>query len=100
AIGSAAQTSGKAFIPYFAEVMKRLQPMMAYQGEQDDMLLRGIATDTAGAIATAVGKEIFTPYLEPLMKLAIEALQLQGARLRETSYSFFTLMASVFGEDM
>ncbi|KAI9598658.1 armadillo-type protein [Syncephalis fuscata] len=101
AVGSAAQTSGPAFAPYFHEVMVRLQPMMAYQGtEDDDVVLRGVATDTAGAIATAVGKEAFMPYLEPTMLLAVEALQLQGPRLRETSYSFFTLMAGVFGESM
>ncbi|RKP24485.1 armadillo-type protein, partial [Syncephalis pseudoplumigaleata] len=101
AIGSAAQTAGTAFTPYFQEVMVRLQPMMAYRGsDADDIVLRGVATDTAGAIASAVGKDAFMPYLEPTMQLAVEALSLEGPRLRETSYSFFTLMAGVFGEAM
>ncbi|KAI8344311.1 armadillo-type protein [Chlamydoabsidia padenii] len=99
AIGSGAHAAGEAFQPYFGEVLPRIRHLMSLKETADDNLLRGVATDSAGAIAEAVGADIFRPYTQDLMNLAIEQLQLDTPRLRECSYAFFSILARVFGEE-
>ncbi|KAI9302006.1 armadillo-type protein [Cunninghamella echinulata] len=99
AIGSAAHAAGESFQPYFGEVLPRIRHFMSLKESTDDTLLRGVATDSAGAIAEAVGADMFRPYTQDLMTLAIEQLQLDSPRLRECSYAFFSILARVFGED-
>jgi hypothetical protein len=61
AIGSAAHASEEAFRPFFGHVMPRIQAFMALADVDDDdaMSLRAVATDTAAAIAPAVGRDMF-----------------------------------------
>ncbi|CAO3681569.1 unnamed protein product [Rhizopus stolonifer] len=99
AIGSAAHAAGESFEPYFAQVMPRIRHLMTLTEGTDDALLRGVATDSAGAIAEAVGADKFRPFTQDLMALAIEQLTLESPRLRESSYAFFSIMARVFGEE-
>ncbi|KAF7724391.1 hypothetical protein EC973_001116 [Apophysomyces ossiformis] len=99
AIGSAAHSAGEAFQPYFGEVLPRIRMLMSLSTGADDALLRGVATDSAGAIAEAAGADLFRPYTQDLMALAIEQLQLDSPRLRECSYAFFSILARVFGEE-
>ncbi|KAG1241078.1 hypothetical protein G6F68_017041 [Rhizopus microsporus] len=99
AIGSAAHAAGESFEPYFAQIMPRIRHLMTLTEGTDDTLLRGVATDSAGAIAEAVGAEKFRPFTQDLMALAIEQLTLESPRLRESSYAFFSIMARVFGEE-
>lgn len=99
AIGSAAHSSKESFQPYFNEVMPRIRQLMSATSGNDDGLLRGVASDTAGAIAEAVGADVFRPHTQDFMNLAIEQLNLDSPRLRECSYAFFSVMASVFGEE-
>ncbi|KAG1472937.1 hypothetical protein G6F56_001242 [Rhizopus delemar] len=99
AIGSAAHAAGESFEPYFAQVMPRIRHLMTLIEGTDDALLRGVATDSAGAIAEAVGADKFRPFTQDLMALAIEQLTLESPRLRESSYAFFSIMARVFGEE-
>ncbi|KAG1647193.1 hypothetical protein G6F44_000087 [Rhizopus delemar] len=99
AIGSAAHAAGESFEPYFAQIMPRIRHLMTLTEGTDDTLLRRVATDSAGAIAEAVGAEKFRPFTQDLMALAIEQLTLESPRLRESSYAFFSIMARVFGEE-
>ncbi|KXS17792.1 ARM repeat-containing protein [Gonapodya prolifera JEL478] len=106
AIGSTAHAAGEAFRPYFDAVVPRLQAMMALRGVSPDgrpleieVSCRGVATDTIGAIADAVGKEAFAPYLEPFMKAAMEGLKMENHRLRECSYCFFATAAKLYEEE-
>ncbi|CAO3593935.1 unnamed protein product [Absidia cylindrospora] len=99
AIGSGAHAAGEAFQPYFGEVLPRIRHLMSLKETADDTLLRGVATDSAGAIAEAVGADLFRPVTQDLMNLAIEQLQLDSPRLRECSYAFFSILARVFGEE-
>ncbi|KAL1920186.1 uncharacterized protein VTP21DRAFT_1332 [Calcarisporiella thermophila] len=99
ALGSAAHAAEEKFVPYFPQVIARLQQLMALKGSQDELLLRGIVTDTVGAVAEAVGAEVFRPYFAPLMQLALEGMQLDESRLRECSYCFFAIMARVFEDE-
>ncbi|KAF9432577.1 hypothetical protein BGZ76_010601 [Entomortierella beljakovae] len=99
AIGSAAHASGEKFTPYFTEVTRRLQHLMTLRSNEDDLMLRAVSTDALGAIAEAVGKETFRPYLNDLMNLALEGLHLNNTRLRECGYYFFAGIAQVFEDE-
>jgi hypothetical protein len=99
AIGSAAHASKANFIPYFQETMHRMQHFLILTGEGEETELRGITMDTVGTFAEAVGKDLFRPYYEPLMKQAFQGIDLGSPRLRECSFLFFGVMASVFGEE-
>ncbi|KAI8331553.1 armadillo-type protein [Chlamydoabsidia padenii] len=99
AIGSGAHAAGESFQPYFGQVLPRIRHLMSLKETSEDNLLRGVATDSAGAIAEAVGADMFRPYTQDLMTLAIEQLELDSPRLRECSYAFFSILARVFGED-
>lgn len=99
AIGSAAHAAGEAFQPYFSQVLPRIMQLMSMKESADEQLLRGVATDTAGSIAEAVGAEVFRPFVQNLMILAVEQLQLDSPRLRECSFALFSNLARVFGEE-
>ncbi|RCH94783.1 hypothetical protein CU098_000953 [Rhizopus stolonifer] len=99
AIGSAAHAARDAFQPYFGEVLPRIVQFMSLKESTDDQLLRGVATDTAGSMAEAVGADVFRPYVQNLMSLAVEQLYLDSPRLRECSYALFSNFARVFGEE-
>jgi hypothetical protein len=99
AIGSAAHASKDQFTPYFRDTMNRMQHFLVLTGEGEETELRGITMDTVGTFAEAVGKDLFRPYYEPLMKQAFQGIELGSARLRECSFLFFGVMAGVFGEE-
>ncbi|KAG0067192.1 hypothetical protein BGZ89_006368 [Linnemannia elongata] len=99
AIGSAAHASGPEFTPYFVEVTKRLQHLMSLRSNDDEIMLRSVSTDALGAIAVAVGKDAFRPYLNDLMVLAMEGLHLSNSRLRECGFYFFAGIAQVFADE-
>ncbi|KAF9156890.1 hypothetical protein BGX20_004147, partial [Mortierella sp. AD010] len=99
AIGSAAHASGPEFAPYFPEVMKRLQHLMTLHSNEDELMLRAVSTDALGAIAAAVGKDAFRPYLNDLMTLAMQGLLLDNNRLRECGYYFFAGISQVFEDE-
>jgi hypothetical protein len=99
AIGSAAHAAQAGFIPYFEASISRMQVFLTLKTDGEETDLRGIATDTLGTIAEAVGKDVFRPYFQPCVKLAFEGLILDNARLRECSFIFFATMAKVFGDE-
>ncbi|KAJ1963137.1 hypothetical protein GGI12_002236, partial [Dipsacomyces acuminosporus] len=99
AIGSAAHSSGDAFAPYFNEVVARIKQAMSLTGEDDALALRGVATDTAGAIAEAVGKDAFRPHLEETMKLALEGMEIESSNMRDCGFCYFGVMSRVFREE-
>ncbi|KAG0344463.1 hypothetical protein BG004_004468 [Podila humilis] len=99
AIGSAAHASGGAFAPYFGEILQRLRVLMTLHSNEDELLLRGVSTDALGSIADAVGKETFRPYLNEMMNLTLEGLQLDNTRLRECGYYFFSGISQVFEDE-
>jgi hypothetical protein len=96
AIGSAAHAAKEKFGPYFDETIKRLTPLIGTANTEDEMDLRGVATDTIGTIAEAVGADKFRPFFEGMMKVSFEALTMENTRLRESSFIFFGVMAQVF----
>jgi hypothetical protein len=99
AIGSAAHASKKGFLPYFLSTMNRIAQFLTLTGEGEEIELRGISMDTIGTFAEAVGKDLFRPYFPEMMKHAFSGMEMGSARLRECSFLFFGVMASVFGEE-
>lgn len=99
AIGSAAHAAKANFVPYFVPLMQRIQPFLQLKEEGEEMDLRGIATDTIGTFAEAVGKEHFRPYLPEMMKITVESLEMDQPRIRECAFIFFAVMSRVFGDE-
>lgn len=99
AIGSAAHAAKEKFRPYFDQTIKRLLPFLSLTGSDEQSDLRGVATDTIGTLADAVGSVIFRPHFYDLMQAAFDALTMDNTRLRESSFICFGVMAQVFESD-
>lgn len=99
AIGSAAHASTTNFLPYFQPTMDRLQHFLVLTGEGEEQELRGITMDAIGTFAEAIGADAFRPYFNDMMKQAFLGIEAGSARLKECSFLFFTVMASVFTEE-
>ncbi|GAA6036695.1 hypothetical protein JCM8097_003433 [Rhodosporidiobolus ruineniae] len=100
AIGSAAHASKTKFAPYFSAVMDRLVQFLQLTEEGEELDLRGVAQDTVGTLAEAVGAEQFRPYYQPLMQQAIAAVGIDNApNLKECSYIFFAVVSRVYKEE-
>jgi len=99
AIGSAAHASREGFVPYFAPLMQRVQPFLTLTEEGEEMDLRGIATDTIGTFAEAVGADHFRPYLPEMMRITVESLSMDSPRIRECAFIFFAVMSRVFEDE-
>ncbi|PLW48719.1 hypothetical protein PCASD_03169 [Puccinia coronata f. sp. avenae] len=96
AIGSAAYAAKGAFEPYFDVCMQRITPFLSLRAEGEEQELRGVAQDTVGTLASAVGKEKFRPFLEGCLTIAFEAIDLNSPSLRECSMIFFGTLAKVY----
>lgn len=99
AIGSAAYASKARFLPYFQPTMEHFQHFLVLTGEGEETELRGITIDAIGTFAEAVGKDIFRPYFQEMMKQAFLGIETGSARLKECSFLFFGVMAHVFEEE-
>ncbi|GAA5974435.1 hypothetical protein JCM11641_003210 [Rhodosporidiobolus odoratus] len=100
AIGSAAHASKTKFAPYFDAVLQRLVQFLQLTEEGEELDLRGVAQDTVGTLAEAVGPEQFRPYYAPLMQQAIAATAIENAsNLKECSYIFFAVVSRVYKDE-
>ncbi|KAL9948034.1 hypothetical protein D7B24_009548 [Verticillium nonalfalfae] len=100
AIGAIAfSMGGEAFKPYFKDVMSALGQYVTVTGDDDTLALRSSVCDSMGRIAGAVGPEAFQPYVVDLMKASEEALSLDSARLKETSFILWASLSKVYGAD-
>ena len=99
AVGSIAESSKEAFVPYFEQTMKTLHENLGLKESEEDVDLRSITIDSMGGMAEAVGPEAFKPYVQPLMQATEENLRLDNSRLKETSYMFWSAMARVYKEN-
>lgn len=100
AIGSAAHASKAKFAPYFQASMDHIVPFLLLTEEGDELDLRGVAQDTVGTLAEAVGKDAFRPFFAPLMTAALEATAIPNApQLKECSYIFFAVISRVYEDE-
>lgn len=101
AIGSAAHASGTEFQKFFPHIVGRFESYMSLTDADNDeqMMLRGSATDAIAAIATAVGPEQFSPYLSKFMDIAMKSIDIGALQLAESSFGFFGAAAKLYGRD-
>ncbi|KAI9627389.1 hypothetical protein KEM48_009876 [Puccinia striiformis f. sp. tritici PST-130] len=85
-----------AFEPYFDVCMQHITPFLSLKAEGEEQELRGVAQDTVGTLASAVGKEKFRPFLDACLNIAFEAIDLNSPSLRECSMIFFGTLAKVY----
>ncbi|KHJ30657.1 putative karyopherin-like protein [Erysiphe necator] len=99
ALGSIAESSEDAFLPYFETSMGALSQFLSIKDTSEELDLRGVVCDAVGCIATAVGPEVFKPYVNILMQTSEENLHLDHPRLRETSYILWSTFAKLYEAD-
>ena len=99
AIGSIAASSGDAFKPYFDPIINALSTYVSIKDGEEDFILRAVVCEALGSIASAVGPEMFRPYVQPLMQASEEALHLDHPRLKETSFVLWGRLARIYKED-
>jgi hypothetical protein len=99
AIGSAALSANDKFLEYFEIFYPRILHLMSLTTGTEELLIRGNATSTMGSIAEAVGKDVFRPYVQETMKLAMEGLSIDSPKLKEQSFFYFAILAKVFGDE-
>jgi hypothetical protein len=96
ALCSAVMTAADRVLPYAAGLMAAVQGMLA-NTEPKALRLRSRATECAGRIAVAVGKEVFAPYLPQVLASAAAGLQFQFLDLTQSTYVFYGLLAECVG---
>jgi len=99
AIGSAALSACDKFLDYFEIFYPKIHQLMSLTTGTEELLIRGNATSTMGSIAEAVGKEVFRPYVQETMKLAMESVGIDSPKLKEQSFFFFAILAKVYGDE-
>ncbi|KAG4032737.1 hypothetical protein MFRU_006g02010 [Monilinia fructicola] len=99
AIGSLATSAEQEFLPYFKDTIEKLAQFVELKSSNDELDLRATVCDSIGSMATAVGPQIFEPYVKPLMHASEEALHLDHPRLKETSYILWSVLAKVYEEE-
>lgn len=99
AVGSIASASEAAFLPYFDKIMQSLGPYINIKDGEEQFELRSMAVDALAKIAGAVGPEAFQRFVRPLMQSSEEALHLDHARLKETSFILWGTLARVYEEN-
>ncbi|KAL8785414.1 MAG: hypothetical protein Q9195_008649 [Heterodermia aff. obscurata] len=99
AVGTMAQCSKEAFLPYLEQTMNDLQEYVQIKDSPDELDLRCRTCDSMGQIALAVGAKPFQRYVQPLMSATEEAMHLDHPKLKETSFLFWGNMAKVYGTE-
>ena len=99
AVGTMAQCSKEAFLPYLEQTMNALQEYVQIKDSPDELDLRCRTCDSMGQIALAVGAKPFQRYVQPLMSATEEAMHLDHPKLKETSFLFWGNMAKVYGTE-
>eukprot|EP00029_Vermamoeba_vermiformis_P008700 TRINITY_DN4146_c0_g1_i1.p1 TRINITY_DN4146_c0_g1~~TRINITY_DN4146_c0_g1_i1.p1 ORF type:complete len:813 (+),score=278.89 TRINITY_DN4146_c0_g1_i1:130-2568(+) len=98
-ISAVASCAKQNFMTYYTPVMEMMKQLMTI-AHHDQLLLRSRATECAGIVALAVGKENFRPLLPYFMDLAVRGLALpNGEEMREYTYSFFANVAEAYKEE-
>lgn len=105
ALASAAFAAKQNFTPYFQPTIEALAPFVQIAGSTDDTIpqeaytLCGMTMDALSSIADAVGKEVFRPYVSPLVDAAYSCLTTNKPRLKECGFVFLGIMAKVYKDE-
>lgn len=97
-IGTIAHVMGADFMAYFNHVI----PFLVNYCELIDvsqLSLRSMAMDVTATIASSIGAQTFSPFLEGFMTAAVKGLSLDNCRLRECTYVFFGQVLGLYEDD-
>jgi hypothetical protein len=98
-ISGAAVAAKAEFMPYVPTLLPLMKQLM--EAKSDDLLLlRGTATECVGLIAVSIGKNLFGPFVDGFLRLALSSLEeVDKAEMREYTYRFFENLSTTLGED-
>lgn len=105
AIASAAFSAGKNYLPYFEQTITTFEPFVsasasnAEEMTDEQTTLCSTILDSMGTMAGAVGKQAFSPYVEPIAKTVLACLKSSKGRLRESGFILVGILARMYGED-
>jgi len=99
AISSTAAAAGKAFLPFSNTLLAMMKQLMS-SDDESTLVLRCRATECAGLIASAIGREAFEPYIKEFMDMGLRGCALEEQHeLREYTYGFFANVAEILKAD-
>ncbi|CAG9461228.1 unnamed protein product [Pedinophyceae sp. YPF-701] len=98
AMASIAASAETAFTPHAEQLLPLLHQLMT-RTEDDILSARARATECAGLVLQAIGKEQAIKAAGPFVDATMAGFALDFSELREWSYGFFAHLADVLGED-
>ncbi|KAI5859252.1 ARM repeat-containing protein [Durotheca rogersii] len=100
ALGAIAASIKSAFIPYLKDTMEAMSSYIMAESGEEELALRSSVYNAMGRIAVGVGAQQFSPYAMPLLISSEKALNLENARLRQTTFVLWSQLATVYEGDL
>ncbi|XP_064467073.1 importin-4-like [Ornithodoros turicata] len=101
AIGAAANATKEAMLPYFAQILQKLEKYLTEQQSEQDSVIRTQAIDTLGCLARTIGNENFRPMATECVQLSMRLIDaVDDPDLRRSTYGLLASLSSVLKEDM
>ncbi|KAK8769928.1 hypothetical protein V5799_013607 [Amblyomma americanum] len=101
AIGSAANATKEAMLPYFPHVIDNLKQYLTEHQSEHNATLRTQAVDTLGCLARTIGAANFLPMAEDCVQLGLRLIDaVDDPDLRRSTYGMFASVSSVLKADM
>ncbi|EAN80579.1 hypothetical protein, conserved [Trypanosoma brucei brucei TREU927] len=97
-IASLATTQCASFKQHAGHCLELLKPPLTMTSPET-ILLRARATETAGVVAAAMGRETFMPHLSFFMEQVAENLRTRQPQLREESFGFLSNICELLRGD-
>eukprot|EP01121_Diplochlamys_sp_Union-15-3_P014430 TRINITY_DN4596_c0_g1_i1.p1 TRINITY_DN4596_c0_g1~~TRINITY_DN4596_c0_g1_i1.p1 ORF type:complete len:1095 (-),score=205.07 TRINITY_DN4596_c0_g1_i1:21-3005(-) len=100
-ISAAAASAKKSFLPYYEITINLMRELMLVTNPEQ-LELRSQATECAGVLALALGKEVFQGVAAFFLEQAIKGLSLNdgNSNLKEYTYAFFAHFAEAWESDI
>ena len=99
-LASTAASAKTSFQPYLEKTLELLETLLQIEDEEQSAL-RGEATGCLGAVAIAVGKEMFAPVLERFHEYIMTGFdKIDSTEIRENTFMYYSDLAHLLGEDL
>ncbi|XP_037526923.1 importin-4 [Rhipicephalus sanguineus] len=101
AIGSAANATKEAMLPYFPQIIGDLKQYLTEHQSEQNATLRTQAIDTLGCLARTIGASNFLPMAPECVELGLHLINaVDDPDLRRSTYGMFASVSSVLKADM
>lgn len=101
AIGSAANATKEAMLPYFPQIIGDLKQYLTEHQSEQNAVLRTQAIDTLGCLARTIGASNFLPMAPECVELGLHLISaVDDPDLRRSTYGMFASVSSVLKADM